>query len=261
MDDNSRGRLTVVGTGIQSISHLTNIGKNCIRSATKVYYLVADPVTEKWTVDNSKSSENLYKFYGEGKSRKDTYLEIVEEILKSLRAGEIVCAAFYGHPGFFAFPSREAVRRARAEGFSAEIHPGISAVDCLISDFNIDPGESGFQCFEATDFIVYDRIFDPCSVLVLLQVGLIGDTTFKADYDSGAGLSLLMDILARSFGKEHTVYLYEASEYFIADPRIVEIPLHELPRSPVTPISTLYVPPAQARSPNMDALKKLGMAR
>ena len=43
-----------------------------------------------------------------------------------IRAGFRVCAVFYGHPGVFVYPSHEAIRRARAEGFAARMLPALT---------------------------------------------------------------------------------------------------------------------------------------
>src|SRR5437773_2103233 len=74
-----------------------------------------------------------------GKPRRETYAEMVEELLAPVRAGHNVCAAFYGHPGVFVNPGHEAIRRARAEGFPARMLPAVSALDCLVADLGIDP--------------------------------------------------------------------------------------------------------------------------
>src|SRR5205809_2021168 len=45
------------------------------------------------------------------------------------RGGSLTCLACYGHPGVFVYPSHEAIRRARAEGYVARILAGISSED------------------------------------------------------------------------------------------------------------------------------------
>ena len=52
---------------------------------------------------------------------------MVDRILASVRDGRRTVAAFYGHPGVFAFATHESIRRARAEGYRARMLPGVSA--------------------------------------------------------------------------------------------------------------------------------------
>src|SRR5216683_1496595 len=112
-------------------------------------------------------------------SRMYAYNATVEHILGCVRTGDKTVGAFYGHPGVFVYPSHEAIRRARSEGYSAKMLPGISAEDCLFADLGIDPAVCGCQTFEATDFLLHGRRIDPSSSVVLWQIGVVGDMTFK----------------------------------------------------------------------------------
>ena len=49
------------------------------------------------------------------------------------------------------------------EGFNAQMLAGISAEDCLFADLGLDPGKNGCQSFEATDFLIRRRQFEPTS--------------------------------------------------------------------------------------------------
>ena len=86
-----------------------------------------------------------------------------------------MCAVFYGHPGVFVNPSHRAVAQARAEGFRAAMLPGVSAEDCLFADLGLDPGAHGCQSYEATDFVIRRRSCYPSALLILWQVGALGE--------------------------------------------------------------------------------------
>ncbi len=159
---------------------------------------------------NPDAVESLQDLYGEGKERQDTYDQMVERILECVRSGLRTCAAFYGHPGVFVYPSHVAVRRARAEGFSAIMLPGISAEDCLFADLGIDPAAYGCQSYEATDYLFSQRRLEPSSALVLWQVGVVGSTTFTAgEYDRSL-LPLLVAKLSETYPPHHRVFVYRS---------------------------------------------------
>jgi hypothetical protein len=99
-------------------------------------------------------------------------------------------------------PAHEAIRRARQEGHDAVMLPGVSAEDCLVADLGFDPGARGCQSFEATDFLVRHRRFDPASVLLLWQIGGIGVSDFRA---STFWNPLLARVLAGMYGDAHEV--------------------------------------------------------
>jgi uncharacterized protein YabN with tetrapyrrole methylase and pyrophosphatase domain len=156
----------------------------------------------------------------------------------------MVCMAAYGHPGVFAYPTHESVRRARAEGFKARMLPGISAEDCLFADLNVDPAMAGCQSFEATDFLVNGRTIDPSSNLILWQIGVLGDSTFKPHLYDMRGMPQLMQKLYSYYSPYHDAYIYEAPLFPGVEPVIRKVPLYSLPSSGVSAISTLYIPPS-----------------
>jgi precorrin-2 methylase len=140
-----KGSLACVGIGITLGSHLTSLARSHIEQADVVFLAVSDGIVEKWIEAMHPDVRSLQPLYAENKSRSKTYREMVGAILAEVRAGKKVCAAFYGHPGVFAWAPHEAIRLARREGYAAHMEPGISAEDCLYADLGIDPGAVGCQ--------------------------------------------------------------------------------------------------------------------
>ncbi|HET6411531.1 MAG TPA: SAM-dependent methyltransferase [Anaeromyxobacter sp.] len=262
-----RGSLVVVGTGIRTVGHLTMEAVAWIRQADKVLYVVGDPVAESMLRElNPAGAESLTTLYAEGKPRIETYNEMIERTLVCVRAGLLTCMACYGHPGVFVYPSHESIRRARAEGYAARMLPGISSEDCLFADLGIDPGISGCQSYEATDFLLNSRTWDPTSSLVLWQIGVVGDATFKAaGYDLSA-MPLLVERLLSVYPPQHLMYLYEAAVFHGCEPIIRPIAASQLPSEPLSAGYTLYIPPAYPRMSDltmfqrMNALKAMARA-
>jgi hypothetical protein len=246
-----RGSLVAVGTGIRTVGQLTVESIAWIRDADKVLYVVGDPIGEAMINElNPEGAESLATLYGEGKPRIKTYEEMVERILACVRGGAVTCTACYGHPGVFVYPSHEAIRRARAEGYEARMLPGISAEDCLFADLGVDPGMHGCQSYEATDFLANSRRIDPTSSVILWQIGVVGDATFKAaGYDLSA-FPLLVERLLGLYPPSHTVYLYEAAIAPGAEPTIVPVTIGLLGHVPKSAGQTLYIPPAYAPTPD-----------
>jgi len=257
-----QGSLTVVGTGIASVSHLTKEVAGAISQAEVVLYLVADPLTVQYIIRLNHRAASLYGCYRKGEDRGHAYERMVRRILTPVRRGKDVCAAFYGHPGVFAYPSHESVRRARAEGYPARMLPGISADACLYADLGVDPGAVGCQHFEATDFLVYRRKFDPTSALIIWQIGVAGIATYETRTPEGSpGLRVLTDVLLQSYPPSHEVVVYEAPSHVVCDPVIRRTPLMSLPDQMITMTSTLYVPPVSRARVDRDMLRRLGLSQ
>jgi len=220
------GSLVVVGTGIGS-AQLTTEARAAIAGAEEVFFLVGDAVSERVVLDLAPHARSLSGFYENG----DTYGRMTEAILEPARRGRRVCAAFYGHPGVFVLPSRDAIARARAEGIEAQMLPGISTLDCLFADLGVDPAAAGCQTYEAGDFVRRRPSIESRAALVLLQAGVV------------ESLTELAEALRRWYPDAHELVVYEASPYPGVAPLIQPVPLHQLPETPLSQRSTVYVPP------------------
>jgi uncharacterized protein YabN with tetrapyrrole methylase and pyrophosphatase domain len=253
------GSLTVVGTGIELAVHVTPQALAEIQRADDVPYLVADAATGAWLRSLTPRARSLKHLYQPTAHRAVSYEAIVDELLSRVRAGLRVCAAFYGHPGVFVQPSHEAIRRARAEGFEARMLPAVSAEDCLFADLGVDPGRTGCQSYEATDFLVHERRIDPTAALVLWQVGGVGDRGYPPEA-TPEHLQVLVDTLLASYPADHEVVLYEASPYPVCPPFVSRLSLAELPTASVPMLATLYVAPAAPPRRDLAAMRSLGLS-
>jgi hypothetical protein len=245
------GQLVVVGTGIRTVGQLTVEAIAWMRDAEALLYLVADPITEDTLRRLNPTALSLRGYYGEGEGRLGSYEAMVQHILSCVRSGKRTCAAFYGHPGVFAYPSHESVRRARADGYLAFMLPAVSAEDCLFADLGIDPSLNGMQSYEASDFLLHERTIDTSAQLVLWQVGVVGDFTFRGEGYDLSGFPLLVQRLAEFYPLWHEIVLYEASLFLGYPPTITRMQLAQLTSDYVNAATTMYVAPARATSPNV----------
>lgn len=255
------GSLVVVGIGI-ALGQTTLEAKAHLEQADKVFYLVSNPSAVRWVHQLNPTAESLYPLYTVGKDRSESYNQMVETILTAVRGGAAVCTAFYGHPGVFVDPGHRAVRIARSEGFPARMLAGVSAEDYLFADLGVDPARCGCQSFEATDFLIHARVFDPTAVLLLWQLGSLGDNSFRFKSERiEAGLAILLDRLLPEYGPEHVVTVYEGSVFPVCESKMVRVPLGELTAGHLTTISTLYIPPRRPAAPDLSVVRRLGLDR
>ncbi len=229
---------------------ITPLAQSYIETADVVVSAVPNIFTRNWIQGIAKDFICVLDHYEdcdvEGKTRRDTYRRMADTILAEVRAGKTVCAAFYGHPGIFACISHIAIKDARAEGYSAEMLPGISAEDCLVADLGIDPGRTGMQSMETTQFMIYERKIDPTALLILWQPFLAGELSLKRFATTAARIQVLVDKLAREYPLDHTVILYEAATNPLEKTRIDKLQLRDLPTAHMVGATTLVIPAAYA---------------
>lgn len=250
--------LTVIGSGIKFMSHLTQEALAYIESSDKVLYLVNEPAMKAWIIKKKADhAENLEDIYHTCRYRKQSYQLITQRILTVLNQHCHVCVVMYGHPTVLAESALEAVKVAKKQGFFAQILPGISSEDCLYADLLIDPASSGCQSFDATDFLIYRRKFDPSSHLILWQPNMIGALVHANHYDGQLGLTTLQNYLENFYEKKHGLILYEAARYPRLEPVIERISLNVLNQAKPSGISTLYIPPGYHKKPDLVMLAQL----
>lgn len=253
----AKGRLVCVGLGMMLGAHLGPRARHAIETADVVFVVASDALVEAWVRELRPDVRSLQVFYGCGKSRRDTYREMVGALLSEVRAGHRVCGAFYGHPGVFARVAHDAIADARAEGFEALMDAAVSAEDCLYADMGIDPGRVGCQHYEANQLVFYRRRVDPSAFLVLWQAGVVGDRTLARFETGPAHRQLLVDRLLELYDAAHPVVLYEAATLPIQTPRMETVALGALASADIRMHTTLVIAPAAPLVPDEAMFERL----
>ena len=254
-----QGSLACVGLGMMLGAHLTPRAQGYISQADVVFLAVSDPLVEQWVQGMHGDVRSLQPLYAEGKSRHETYREMVDLMMAEVRAGKRVCGAFYGHPGVFAQAPHRAVAMARSEGYEASMEPGVSAEDCLYADLGIDPGETGCQHYEASQLMFYQRRLDTSAYLVIWQPGVAGDRSYRRFTTPGSHRQLLVDLLAEDYPLDHECTIYEAATLPFQTARIERLALGSLAQARLQAQSTLVLPPARPLRRNERMLGKLAL--
>ncbi|MBL4787679.1 MAG: hypothetical protein JKY60_01020 [Kordiimonadaceae bacterium] len=257
----TKGSLIVVGTGIDVWGQMTLIAKEQIENADIVFEVVYGPAAKAWIASLNSNVVCLTDLYAEGKSRAETYEQMEDAIVEAVMDGKRVVAAFYGHPGIFVMPTHKAIARLRAKGYEAHMEPGVSAEDCLVADLGIDPAQTGCQTFEATQLLFYNHHIEPSCLLIIWQIGIVGEHTLRTVTPGkyGKALAVLTDLLLESFPDDHEVILYEAANQPLFSRRIERLPLDDLRNRSPSGMSTLVVPGYGKPEYNVKRLAKLGL--
>jgi precorrin-6B methylase 1 len=236
----------MVGTGIAAISQITLEAVAYIRRADVVFYHVTNGPAATHVRKLNPNAVDLYEYYGEGKKRRITYVEMAELMLREVRRGLTVVGVFHGHPGYFVSPARRALAIASLEGHETATLPGVSAPDCMFSDLRVDPGVFGCQILMASRVFKEDCILATTGHLVFLQVGAVGDRGFSFSGYKNSTVSEFIEKLIGVYGAEQDSVYYMASLFPCFEPEIVVRKLSEY-RDP-TALQTigsgiLYLPP------------------
>ena len=242
--------IVFVGSGIKFYAHLTVECISHIENADIVLYLVNEPAMMQWLQENSKRNNSLEAIYNSYPNRADAYNAISNQIIESLEIYSSICVVIYGHPLVLCMPTRLTINNA-PKNVNIKILPGIAADSCLYADLGIDPVANGCQSYEATEFLLYQKKIDATANLILWQVGVIGCLGDTSAHNNQKGISLLKERLLTEYPQNHSVTLYEATQYAHIASKIVETPLYDLDNIEISQLMTLYVPPLSNRSINV----------
>jgi hypothetical protein len=259
--DYDRGSLSIVGTGIQAISQMTAESLGIIASADIVFFHATNGITASQIFQLNPNAVDLYQYYGNGKNRSLTYVQMAELMLSEVRRGQRVVGVFHGHPGYFVSPARRALAIAASEGYRTNLFAGVSAPDCLFADLRVDPGVRGCQILMASYLLKPKNVVATSGHVVLLQVNAVGDSGFSFSGSRSSRFPELIERLAALYGNEHDCIYYMASVYPGCTPEIHRRPLAEYrdPRIAATVgAGMFYLPPRDMSLHELQRLQAFG---
>ncbi|SEG41959.1 Tetrapyrrole (Corrin/Porphyrin) Methylases [Legionella quinlivanii DSM 21216] len=249
--------LALVGSGIKTISHITEEAKGYICNCDKVLYLINEPLLEIYIRKLSKSSRSLDPIYFRSELRESAYKNIAEEVHLELKEVNSLCIVIYGHPCVFATPGLLALSDVD-KNIRTVVCPGISAQDCLYSDLKFDPASGGVHTFDATEYLLYDKLIDSYSHTIIYQIGMVGNLGLPTNKINIEAIRFIKRKLLSVYEKNKKAIIYESALYPGTNPKITKFDLCELDTQELTTLSTLYIPPDdRQREPNVYALKLL----
>ena len=235
--------LVLAGTGIKAVGHLTQETIFWLERADKVLFSVSDEIISSYIQELQPRAESLNRFYSESRPRIDTYRLMARRILECVSEYETVCVVFYGHPRVLVDPVALAATAAAEQGHRVTVLPGVSALDCLFADLGVDIAHNGLQSFEASDFVLRPRPFDPYTPLVLWQAAALGDTSWNPRQGAPqTHVPVLAAILAERYGAEHEIMVYEAQVLPFDDFSLRKGTVYDLSAGILTDGALLYIP-------------------
>jgi len=241
----------IIGTGMVGYRQLTKEAEDALKESEKSYLVHLHGMFEDYVDQMDIETHDLRDLYEEGKPREETYREMATTVLDAAEeATEPITLAIYGHPMVFVSPSRMVLERAPERDLMVETRPGISSMDCLYVDLELDPGRSGIQMFEATDLITREYQLNSHVPAMIWQVGSVGRVDYDTSDQKPEQFTPLREYLQQFYPDDHTVTLAQTSTYPITESDQIEFDLCEFESmcDQITHLQTLYIPPVERKS-------------
>lgn len=164
--------LYLVGLGIWGLHQLTREAEDILRHTRKVFHLTA---CHKELVELCESGEviNNAEHYWVGDRARNVYKTLISKIIGEVEKGPGVANVIYGHPLFYDDINTGLIRWAKENNRSYHVVPGISCLDTLSADLELD-FSPGLQVHEAQHMVYNQHPLNPKLKVVVMQVGSFG---------------------------------------------------------------------------------------
>ncbi len=240
----------IVGTGIVSVRQITPEVVAAIRKSNEVFYLDTTVGIHDFLKNNCERVTDLHgSSYREGNGRIEAYNVMAATVIEAAIDHPPVTFALYGHPLVYALPPFKIIEASKLLGLSVKIYPGISSLDTLFIDLQVDPATQGLQMYEATDLLLRERPLQADVPCVLWQVGTVETELYSAATNTPARFHRLRDYLLKFYPPEHVVTVVSSSTHPLIASQRCEFPLKDISHhsESLHQGATMYIPAAAVR--------------
>lgn len=240
----------ILGLGILNIDHITRETERLISEVNEVLYVDTGLATGPWLEERCPHVTPLFaESYAPGDNRLSAYHHMAARVVDAALARAPVAFAMQGHPLVGVTAPRLIRLLAGALELSVSVHPGISALDCLLAELELDPVSSGIQMVEATDLLLRRRPLDPTMPLLIWQIGAIESVLYSRRISRPERFERIRSFLLRTYPATHRVSAFFVSPHPLVPTERIDFALGEFGNvaERLHPGHTLYVPPSAVR--------------
>lgn len=238
------------GLGITPSHHMTREVETVIRRSKEVFFLSNSYGCKEYLETLCPKVTDLYSLsYKEGSERLDAYNTMSATVINAALNNSPVSFVLYGHPSVFCYPPRQILQAAQLLGLKVKVLPGISSMDCIFSELNLDPGLHGLQMYEATDLLLRQRPLQPDVPCLIWQVGTVESVLYSKASNKPERFSRILNHLLKYYPSDHKIGAIFVSTYPLAPTKKIVFRLDEI-ESQYQYLHqgvTLYIPPINIR--------------
>lgn len=237
-----------MGTGMVAPRDLTIGGLDEIRSADVVAYSAPWPGVSSWLSDiGAREVRDISDLYRENGVDSDNYSAILGELNTLSSEFASVVYLVPGNPTLGVTTTSQLLALARAQEIDVAIIPGVSSLDTISVDLEVDYLERGTVAIDSNRLLLYRIKLDPTLGVVIYHPASVG--TSRVDFASpwrSNRIEFLQDYLLETYPPSHPFIIVLCASTPGAAPEIIRGELGQL-SSRVELIkygSSLYIPPS-----------------
>jgi uncharacterized protein YabN with tetrapyrrole methylase and pyrophosphatase domain len=245
--------VAAVGLGIAGRRQMTREAEEVLRRCTEILVIDSGYGGEAHLRDLCPNVTTLLPQYEVGADRLPTYRKMAAAVVAAALDHPPVGFASYGHPLVLCYPTTLVQRAASLLDLRLLIVPGVSSLDTLLVDLNLDFSADGLQMFEATDLVLRRRPLQTDVPCVLWQTTSFGDATYRRETVPARSLLALQQYLLQFYPPEHSVQVVLSATHPALQSIIETHPMSDLAEGLASGCQsgTLFIP-AVGRRPIAD---------
>ena len=251
----------VIGLGVSFPEHLTKQAIDAMASCSKLFSIVQEPLLPWLPAEKMGKVEviNLLDSYVDGTLRIENYNRAADMVVQASTDGRPVGYVTYGNPMAYDTVAQLIVKKAAELGRKARVVPGISSLDSILCDMQVDIAPA-IQVFEASWMMAFQIVPRVDTHVILMQMGSFG--SYRSHYGkrlSGDSLTGLVNHLLAAYPKDHRVSLVRSTASGEHPEKISSYTLERLSEATVEELSgaSLYIPAVRQPIPNTAMLEEL----
>lgn len=234
--------LYLIGIGIRGMEQISVEALAALKRCRKIFHTTDQ---QRALARINRNVVDLDAVFWTDDKHQVVYDRVVDLVLDEVEKGPGVASVIYGHPLFFDDIHAELIRHAKKLGLEHVVLPGISSLDTLCIDLNIDYGE-GLQVFEAEELVERPFTVNPNLHTLIFQIGEFGMNTLTSTPPFVRGrFKPIQDYLMRFFPADHRIVIAFSDDGDGSGSSLLKTRLRALDshRRRISLGTTMYVPP------------------
>lgn len=175
--------LYLVGIGIRGTEQISQEALSSLKKCRKIFHHTDQ---HQHLAKINPHVVDLGPSYWTDEEQREVYDRLADLIEGEVEEGPGVASVIYGHPLFFDDIHVELIKRSKRRGWRCVVLPGISSLDTLCIDLNIDYGE-GLQVHEASDLVENEHLLNPHIHTLIFQIAEFDSYTTRDTPSTAVG--------------------------------------------------------------------------
>lgn len=163
----------ILGAGVKDVAHLTLEAVETLAEIDLAIVLDFNGELTAYLETVCRRVENLANLYREGKDRADIYKQVAKYIALQYDGNNRVAYVAAGNPIFLNGIVSNLVETCCASDIPYWLGPSVSSVDTILADLQLEIGDYGLVCYDASVFCRLRPMFDTQATLILFDVQTI----------------------------------------------------------------------------------------